>query len=88
MNTCESCRLRAIRCSMRERRAAPKARVRSTPPRPLRAEAREDYLRSADGLQAAAGFRGRRGSTTARLDGGSCFDPTPKFEPLSPVQTR
>lgn len=33
------------------------------------AEAREDYLSSAAGFQAAKGFRGRRGSTTMRLDG-------------------
>lgn len=33
------------------------------------AEAREDYLNSAAGFQAAKGFRGRRGSTTMRLDG-------------------
>ena len=33
------------------------------------AEARADYLQSADGFQAAVGFRGRRGTTTMRLDG-------------------
>ena len=33
------------------------------------AEAREDYLSSAAGFQAAKGFRGRRGGTTMRLDG-------------------
>jgi hypothetical protein len=68
-------------CSMRARRAAPRARVRVTLPRPPRAEAREDYLRSADGFQAAAGFRGRRGSTTARLDGGPHPYPYPISNP-------